>query len=152
MPPAKPEVFCLPRKLCKKCLTSLLGSVILTLQTELGKGVNVMNKEEILAKSRNDNKSADERQILLQQKAQAISGGVGLALCCIIALLEGVFGNSTVLFYGCFSIYWGIKATNSIVLTITAKSKYNRAVCILDVILFIGFTARLLETLVKGRS
>jgi hypothetical protein len=129
-------------------LTSLLGSVILTLQTKLGKGVNGMNKEEILAKSRNDNKSADERQILLQQKAQAISGGVGLALCCIIALLEGIFGDSVILFYGCFSIYWGITAANSIVLAVMTKNKYGWF-SVVNAILFIGFIIRLLEALIQ---
>jgi hypothetical protein len=129
-------------------LTSLLVSVILTLQTKLGKGVNGMNKEEILAKSRNDNKSADERQILLQQKAQAISGGVGLALCCIIALLEGIFGDSVILFYGCFSIYWGITAANSIVLAVMTKNKYGWF-SVVNAILFIGFIIRLLEALIQ---
>lgn len=138
----------MPRKLCKKCLTSLLGGAILALQTKLGKGANDMNKEEILAKSRNDNKSADERQILLQQKAQAISGGVGLALCCIIALLEGIFGDSVILFYGCFSIYWGITVANSIVLAVMTKNKYGWF-SVVNAILFIGFIIRLLEVLIQ---
>jgi hypothetical protein len=107
-----------------------------------------MNKEEILAKSRNDNKSADERQILLQQKAQAISGGAGLALCCIIALLEGIFGDSVILFYGCFSIYWGITAANSIVLAVMTKNKYGWF-SVVNAILFIGFIIRLLEALIQ---
>ena len=65
----------------EKCLTSKLGSVIIILQTKLGKGgkimeekenlveteeveekTNALTKEEILAKSREENKNGDEMQ------------------------------------------------------------------------------------------
>ncbi|MBO5090705.1 MAG: hypothetical protein J6C27_07350 [Clostridia bacterium] len=107
-----------------------------------------MNKDEILAKSREENKSADERQKHLQQKAGTIASAVGMALCCIVAFLEGIFGDSVILFYGCFSIYWGITASNGLVLAIFEKKKLGWLGAIVNVIFFILFMTKLLFELI----
>ncbi len=106
-----------------------------------------MNKDEILAKSREENKNADERQLALRQKAQAISGAVGIALCFIIALLEGVFGDSVILFYGCFSIYWGMTAANGIALAVATKKKFAWF-SLLNAVFFAVFMAKLILELI----
>ena len=108
-----------------------------------------MNRDEILAKSREENKTADERVKSIQTKAGAISSAVGLALCCIIAFLEGIWGDSCILFYGCFSIYWGITAAKGLVLAFATKNKAGWFAAV-NVVIFIGFMIKLIETLLKG--
>ena len=106
-----------------------------------------MNKDEILSKSRAENNGTDEMQIAVQRKAGTISGSVGLALCCIVALLEGILGDSLILFYGCFSIYWGILAANNIVLAVAFKNKYIWF-AVIDVVMLIAFMVKLIFELV----
>lgn len=106
-----------------------------------------MNKDEILAKSRAENGGTDEMQLAIQRKAGSISGSVGLALCCIVALLEGILGDSLILFYGCFSIYWGIIATSNIVLAVALKNKYIWF-AVINVVMFIVFMVKLIFELV----
>ena len=61
----------LPRKLCKILLTSKLGGgIIMTIK--LGKGVAVMNKEEILKRARKENNGVDEVKCAAENKAAKI--------------------------------------------------------------------------------
>ncbi len=107
-----------------------------------------MTKDEILEKSRQENKDSDERQKALTQKSLAISGAVGMMLCGIIATLEAIFGDSTTLFYGCFSIHWGMQATQGIVLLLSNKTKWGWIGTVLNVLFFIFFTVKLLILLI----
>ena len=49
-----------------------------------------MNKEDILALSRKENRDGDERQERLKLRSFAISAAVGALLCMILVLLEDV--------------------------------------------------------------
>lgn len=103
-----------------------------------------MDKEEILAKSREENEQSDERQKFLLQKAQAVSSAVGMALCCIVALLEMLLSDSSILFYGCFSIYWGINATEKLVFSLSAKKKQGWLRTAINLLLFVAFMTKLI--------
>ena len=107
-----------------------------------------MDKEEILARSREENNPSDERQKSLLQKAQAVSGAVGMTLCCIIALLEMLLSDSNLLFYGCFSIYWGINATEKLVYALSAKKKQGWIRTTINLLLFVAFMTKLILELI----
>ena len=50
-----------------------------------------MNKEEILAKSREENKNQDIYEYDVLKSAGSIATRIGLILCCLISLLEVIF-------------------------------------------------------------
>ena len=52
-----------------------------------------MTKEEILAKSRKENKSGDEREQRVIAQGGSIAKAVGLALCMLIVFLTDTFGE-----------------------------------------------------------
>lgn len=47
-----------------------------------------MTREEILEKSRKENKSSDEREQQISNRARAISGAIGLTLCMLLNLIN----------------------------------------------------------------
>lgn len=47
-----------------------------------------MNKNEVLAKSRNENKNGDERDLKNRDKSYAISAGIATPVCIIMATIE----------------------------------------------------------------
>jgi Na+/H+ antiporter NhaB len=53
----------MPIKLCKKVLTSVLGSAIILMQIKLGKGDTIMNKDEILRKAQAEKNDEREQQV-----------------------------------------------------------------------------------------
>ena len=53
-----------------------------------------MNKEEILAKSRAENKGTDEREQQVIARAGQIAAAVGGLLCMAISILEAIFHDT----------------------------------------------------------
>ena len=52
-----------------------------------------MNKEEILAKSRAENKGTDEREKLVLAKAGQKAFGAGLIVCMLITMFNGILSD-----------------------------------------------------------
>ena len=92
-------------KTLQNFLTSLLGSVILGLQTKLGKGAHRMNKEDILKRAREDNKGVDEVKRAVEKEAAKISMAIGLAACMLLNLLDAVYLETDVIGEVCWIIY-----------------------------------------------
>ena len=100
-------------------LTSVLGNGMMKMQTKPGKGVLPMTREEILEMSRMENKSSDERELLMIQKSKAISQGVSLVFCmllqvvCLVtdgpALIAQTAWTIISINYAVDSLYQGIK-------------------------------------------
>ena len=86
-------------------LTSLLSSVILGLQTKLGKGAHRMNKEDILKRAREDNKGVDKVKRAVEKEAAKISMAIGLAACMLLNLLDAVYLETDVIGEVCWIIY-----------------------------------------------
>lgn len=136
----------LPRKLCKKFLTSELGNAILSLQTKLGKGVLVMNKEEILKKAREENQGVDEVKRAAENEAAKISMAVGLAACMLLNLLDTIFLETHVIGEACWIIYGTMVTTQLWVYAGSLKKKgyligaviTTIFVILLSVFLFLG--------------
>ena len=68
-----------------------------------------MNKEEILARSRNENKGMDIIELQSLEKASRIAAQVGMLLCCFVAVMEvAVTGQVSM---ESWLIYFGILST-----------------------------------------
>lgn len=133
------------RKLCKKVLTSKLGSdTIVT--TKLGKGATDMNKEEILQRARKENNGVDEVKCAAENEAAKISMSIGLAACMLLNFLDSILLQTDVIGEACWIIY-GTMITSRLwvyALSLKKRSYYVGAILttvftiLLCVFLFIG--------------
>lgn len=105
-----------------------------------------MNKEEILAKSRAENKSMDELEKNVLDKAGKISTQVGLLLCCLIAVLEVIFTGKVSM--GSWTIYFGILTTQFLVKYCKLRQKHELLVTIFYCVLFLAFFALFIKGLI----
>ena len=71
-----------------------------------------MTREEILEKSRKDNKIMDEREQAVILRSASIAKGVGLALCMIVVFVGDVLGADPAAGLSAFAIYWGMYGTD----------------------------------------
>ena len=80
----------------QKVLTSILGSIIIKLRQVYLSDCKevVMNKDEILEKSRQENKHKDEMEKEVFLKAGQRSCAVGSIICAIIIVLETFFADN----------------------------------------------------------
>ena len=101
-----------------------------------------MNKEEILAKSREENKNQDIVEYDVLKSAGSIATRIGLILCCLIALLEVIFTGK--ISFGSWFIFFGMLSTLFLVKFIKLHCRHELlvavlyfALCIMFFILFI---------------
>jgi hypothetical protein len=110
-----------------------------------------MNKEEILAKSRNENKGADEMEKQAKLQAASVSRAVGFLLCILGAMLDNIFLNNGLIGLMCWTVYWGMQATEGWVLAFGLKIKRNwiTAACYtaLFVLFAVAFVVRMMDFL-----
>ena len=87
-----------------------------------------MNKDEILAKSREENKNGDEREKTSRIKSSAISAAVGALLCMIFMIVEElVFDRHSIHLW---IIYFGIQFTSNLLEYIEIKRRATLFACI----------------------
>ena len=101
-----------------------------------------MNKEEILAKSREENKNQDIYEYDVLKSAGSIATRIGLIFCCLIALLEVIFTGKVS--FGSWFIFFGMLSTLFLVKFIKLHRRHELlvtvlyfALCIMFFILFI---------------
>ena len=82
-----------------------------------------MNRDEILEKSRDENKNVlDEREKAVQTKSNSISQGVGMILCILVgAIGMGLTGSVSIL-AGCTTIFWGMFAAERVAYAVKLRS------------------------------
>ncbi len=80
-----------------------------------------MNRDEVLARSREEYKHNDEMMVDILQKAGEVSSQIGLAVAAILFGVEAFFFNSYN--YGILSIYFSIEATKELVKYAKLKEK-----------------------------
>ena len=80
-----------------------------------------MNRDEILAKSREENKNHDEMMLDVLKKAGEASSQIGLAVAAILFGVEAFFYNSYN--YGILCIYFSIEASKNLVMYSKLKEK-----------------------------
>jgi hypothetical protein len=134
------------KKTLQNVLTSLLGSAILILQIKLGKGADIMNKEEILSKARKENNGVDEVERAAKTEAARISMATGAAACMLLNFLDALYLETDVIGEACWIIYGIMVSTSLLVQGIELKKKsyligsmFTTAfVILLTVFLFVG--------------
>ena len=110
-----------------------------------------MNRDEILAKSRSENKNVlDEREQAAQTNANSISQGVGLILCILIgAIGMGLTGMASML-WASATIYWGMFAAERIAVAVKLRSMRQWVFASVLVACFIAIFSLFIISCVKG--
>ena len=96
-----------------------------------------MEKEEILAISRRENKNRDLAEAATAQQAGNIAGRVGACVCCLVSVVF-VWATGTML-YSPWVIYFSILGTHSLVIYRKKKRKTDLTLTILYFAMFLLF-------------
>ena len=81
-----------------------------------------MNKDEILAKNRNENKNGDERDLKNREKSYSISAGIATLVCIVMATIEEMLFQRSAL--DIWVIYAAIEFTTALSGAILSKKKW----------------------------
>lgn len=119
-------------------MTSILGGVIITITSLLGeikRKEKALDRDEILAKSREEYKrnNKDEMMVDIMSKAGKLSMEVGMVVVALIIVVEGLFFNS--FNFSVWTVYYAILATQSFVYYHRLKEKKHLYIGILLAIL-----------------
>ncbi|MGN0488364.1 MAG: DUF6442 family protein [Ruminococcus sp.] len=97
-----------------------------------------MKKEEILEKSRNENKGSDEMELFALATAGKLAAQIGMIVCCIVAILQAIFTEA--ISFESWMIYFSILGTIFTVKYVKLRRKHELVLAILYVGFFIFFT------------
>lgn len=119
-------------------MTSILGGDIIKITSLLGeikRKEKALDRDEILAKSREEYKrnNKDEMMVDIMSKAGKLSMEVGMVVVAIIIVVEGLFFNS--FNFSVWTVYYAILATHSFVYYHRLKEKKHLYIGILLAIL-----------------
>lgn len=119
-------------------MTGILGDDIMIITSLLGKikrKEKILDKDEILAKSREEYKknNKDEMMLDIMSKAGKLSMEVGMGVVALIIVVEGFFFNS--FNFSVWTVYYAILATQSFVYYHRLKEKKHLYIGILLTIL-----------------
>lgn len=109
-----------------------------------------MTREEILAKSRKDNKIMDEREQSVVLRGSSIAKGVGLALCLLVVFLGDVLGADPAAGLGAFAIYWGMYGTDRAYRWWKLRERSDLMLAVGSFAFFVAFAAAYLSVVLKG--
>lgn len=109
-----------------------------------------MEKEEILAISRRENKNRDLAEAATAQQAGNIAGRVGACVCCLVSVVF-VWVTGTML-YSPWVIYFSILGTHSLVIYRKKKRKTELTLTILYFAMFLLFLVLFAVRLVGVRG
>ena len=82
-----------------------------------------MTREEILKKSRNENKKMDEREQGITNRAKAISGAIGLTLCMILNFINAYSNGPPAVESAMWTVACGIYAPGYFISAAELKRK-----------------------------
>ena len=98
-----------------------------------------MNREEILAKSRAENRNGDEHEKGIREHAQAVSAAVGGLICMLTVASENLlFDRSTTVIW---LIYTGMMFAQSLTEATRARTRRYIGFSVIFGILFVLFVA-----------
>ena len=95
-----------------------------------------MNKEEILAKSREENKMGDEREVQIRLKAKKIAKACGIVIAFILVFIGEVIGIS-VIGWTALTITFGMNVIEDWIIIIKTKNKSEWFTTIFDTVALI---------------
>ncbi len=99
-----------------------------------------MNRDEILNKSRSENKNGDERELQVNAKAGNIAFRFGGALCMILMLIERLLCNTSKVVPPLFAVYLFMASSSEIYAGIVLKTKKRWIPGVIYGLLCIAFT------------
>ena len=107
-----------------------------------------MDKEEILAKSRQENKNRDFEDLEAQTWAISIAVKIGAMLCGLLSILEAVFRDGPNL--ACWTIFFGVLGTTMLLKYGKLRRKHELAVGLLYLGFCVFFFALYVRDLIGG--
>jgi len=96
-----------------------------------------MDREEILEKSRRENRGIDEAETRVLEKAGKLAAQVGMTLCCVISVLEVIFTEKISL--SSWTIYFSILGTTFLIKYIRLRKKHELLLAIFYLCLCAAF-------------
>lgn len=99
-----------------------------------------MDKNEILEKSRKENKNKNVYELEVVSKASSIAYRVGGILCCLTAVLDVIFTNT--INFTSWMIFFSMLSTVFIVKYIKMKKKHELIMAVLYIACFILFAVK----------
>ena len=109
-----------------------------------------MTRDEILARSRKENRTGDELEQHVISRGGSIAKGVGLALCMLMVFLGDVLGADPAAGLGAFGIYWGMYGTDRAYRWWKLRERSDLLLAIGSAAFFIAFAAAYLHVVLKG--
>lgn len=104
-----------------------------------------MNREEVLSRSRIENKDQDEMMVDTLKKAGKTSSEVGLIITAIIFAIEAFIFNS--FNFALLGVYFSLEASKDLVKYRTLKDKRNLvkglSLCLLSILFLVAHLVRL---------
>ena len=107
-----------------------------------------MEKEEILAISRRENKNRDLAEAATAQQAGNIAGRVGACVCCLVSVVF-VWATGTML-YSPWVIYFSILGTHALVKFLKLKRKTDLVLTVLYLVMFLLFLVFFIRRLMEA--
>ena len=102
-----------------------------------------MNKDDILAKSRAENRGSDEYEKFVLEKAGKLSSQAGLIMCCFIATYSVI--RTDRMNNGCWAIYFSISATLYWTKYIHLRKRHELAMAVISTLAGLLFLWRFLQ-------
>ncbi len=96
-----------------------------------------MTKEEILEKSRKENKNKDICEIEAINKSSATAIQIGLLLCCLISILEVIFNDN--INCGVWTVFFGMTGALFLTKYIKLRRNHELVLSIFYILLGTGF-------------
>ncbi len=106
-----------------------------------------MNKEDILAKSREDNKNADERELQVRLRANNIAKAIGVAVAFLLVFVEGVFLNRPEIGWTAMTIAFAMNTLETWIVFFATKKKTEIFTLILNPAILVGSILMLIKVL-----
>jgi hypothetical protein len=97
-----------------------------------------MKKEEILEKSRNENKGSDELELSVLASSGKLAAQIGMLVCCLVAVLQVIFKNT--INFESWMIYFSILGTMFTMKYLKLRRRHELLLAILYDGLFVFFT------------
>ena len=113
-------------------------------------GYIIMTKEEILEKSRNENKGFDEREQQARIMAGNISQSFGVFLCLLTSIINRYFDGPRVVTIAVMMIYVGMGASQYIVSALRLKKVSDWVMALFLTAVFVLSVLKVWELLAQG--
>ncbi len=122
--------------------------VYLVCKVNLAKELVIMNKEEILSKSRKENKGTDERELQIRLKSKRIAKATGILIAFLLVLIDAIWLNNSAIGYTALAIAFGMNCIEDWIFVMVSKKNSEWVAVIFDTAFFIYSLVALIKTVI----